>query len=85
MAHAKDAINAKDILAFIDRNSIKVSPKGDIIGVESEIARLKEQKPYLFGTNQSNKGGMQHNDDKQKGNSSSGGMNALLRRAAGII
>lgn len=85
MAYAKDAINAKDVLAFIDKRNIKVNNKGEVLGVESEIARLKEEKPYLFNVNNPSKGGMSHNDDKQKGTHANSGMNSLLRRAAGII
>lgn len=79
MLEAKDAIDANDILKFIDRESIKINSKGDVVGAEKAIEKLRETKPYLFGKGNSSAGveGKHKNDpDKQS-------MNALIRRAAG--
>lgn len=86
MIAAKDAINAKDILAFIDMNNIKVNAKGEVLGVEAEIARLKTEKPYLFNTaaggdDKKKKGGVDTSGGKGEQNKS--GMNAMIRKAAG--
>jgi hypothetical protein len=81
MLAAKDAINAKDILAFINMDNIKVTGKGDIVGVDAEIARLKTEKPYLFGGAEKKKGGTDNKDDTNK---PAGGMNNIIRRAAGL-
>lgn len=81
---AKDAINAQDLLAFINMDSIKINKQGQIIGIDSEIARLKTEKPYLFGgtNNNSGRGG---SDNGGGPNIPTGGMNGLIRRAAGRV
>lgn len=81
---AKDAINAQDLLAFINMDSVKINKQGQIIGIDSEITRLKTEKPYLFNSanNNSGRGGM------EPGGGSSvptGGMNGMIRRAAGRV
>lgn len=87
MIAAKDAINPKDILAFIDMNNIKVNAKGEVLGVEAEIARLKAEKPYLFistegeDKDKKKKGGIDTSGGK--GEQLKGGMNAIIRKAAG--
>ena len=87
MIAAKDAINAKDLLAFVDMNNIKVNAKGEILGIEGEIARLKADKPYMFtsetgGDGKKNiKGGTDPSGGK--GEKVTGGMNAMIRKAAG--
>lgn len=85
MIQATDAINPKDLLAFINFGNIRVNSKGEVLGVESEIARLRSEKPYLFNNvNQAgkhNKGGFDPNNDK--GDPRISGMNAMIRRAAG--
>lgn len=87
MIAAKDAINPKDILAFIDMNNIKVNAKGEVLGVEAEIARLKTEKPYMFAAGaagddgKKKKGGTDPNGGK--GEKQIGGMNAMIRKAAG--
>ncbi|MCX7924138.1 MAG: phage scaffolding protein [Clostridia bacterium] len=85
MLAAKDAINAKDLLVFIDMNNIKVNAKGEILGVEAEIERVKKEKPYLFTDPKGGKGGKGGSDTGgDKGDKShGGGMNAMIRRAAG--
>ena len=80
---AKEAINPKDILTFIDMTKVKVNSKGEIIGVDAEIARLKSEKPYLFSGGDSGKrrGGMDQGGDKE--DAKYGSMNAMIRRATG--
>jgi hypothetical protein len=84
MLAAKDAVNAKDLLLFINYDNIKVNSKGEVMGVEGEITRIKQEKPYLFqtaGDGKKNKGGVDNNGG---GDSTKlGGMNAAIRRAAG--
>lgn len=82
---AKDAVNANDILAFIKMENIKVNAKGEVLGIDSEIERLKKEKPYLFnsGSGKPGKGGTDSGDGSS-GNKT-GGMNAMIRRAAGRI
>ena len=85
---AKDAINAKDLLAFINFENIKVNAKGEVLGVDSEIARLKTEKPYLFNSGDNkdknkNKGGMDNKGGKD--DNTTVGMNAMIRRAAGKV
>lgn len=80
---AKDAINPKDLMAFINMENIKMNAKGEILGVDSEINRLKTEKPYLFnGTQQpaKKKSGV---DPNGGANGDSISMNAMIRRAAG--
>lgn len=86
MTVAKDAINPKDILAFIDVSNIKINSKGEIIGVDAEIAKLKADKPYLFNADAATK-------KKKSGTDPAGGsddktfsdMNSSIRRAAGRV
>lgn len=84
MIAARDAINPKDILAFIDMNNIKTNAKGEISGVDAEIARLKEEKPYLFKNTEDKgrKGGADLNNG-DKGEKVTNSINAMIRRAAG--
>lgn len=81
MLAAKDAINPKDVLAFINFDNVKINSKGEVSGVDAEIARLKSEKPYLF-TSEKKKAGV---DESGKDDTITGGMNALLRRAAGRL
>jgi molybdopterin converting factor small subunit len=88
MLAAKDAINAKDLLVFINKDSIKVNSKGEVLGVEAEINRLKTEKPYLFNTTGSNNRGGKGGTDNgggAGGGSNLGGMNAMIRKAAGRL
>lgn len=85
MVAAKDAINAKDLLVFINRENIKVNAKGEILGVDAEIERLREEKPYLFQTEEGKrKFGTDNKSDGDKGGQVSG-MNSMIRRAAGRL
>lgn len=83
MIKAKDAINANDVLAFVNFSNIKTTAKGEVLGVEEEINRIKQEKPYLFGT-------VQTPPKKKAGADNTGGtgsdklsMNAMIRAAAG--
>jgi len=81
---AKDAIDANDLFHFIKMDNIRVTNKGDVVGVDAEVERLRKEKPHLFASPDSKrKGGMDHKGDKSEP-ALGGGMNSLLRRAAGI-
>lgn len=88
---AKDAINPKDMLMFIDLSNIKINAKGEIIGVEAEIAKLRAERPYLFSADGVNanvgkrrKAGTDPNGDKGSGQNF-GDMNSSIRRASGRL
>lgn len=86
MLAAKDAINAKDLLVFVNRDNIKINAKGEILGVEAEIERLKAEKPYLFNTQQqTKKAGADNKEGQNDDPAKVSGMNAMIRRAAGRI
>ena len=83
MINAIDAINPKDVLIFINRDNIKTNSKGEVMGVEAEIARIKTEKPYLFkqtNNNQSSRGG---SDNSNQNNQNILNMNAMIRKASG--
>lgn len=82
MLAAKDAVNPKDVLVFVNRDNIKLGAKGEVLGVEAEIKRIMQEKPYLFKSEQ----------QRKKGGSEGGGgeggkekfnMNFLIRSASG--
>lgn len=77
---AKDAKNPEDVFIMIDKQSVKKSTKGDYVGVDAEIDRLKKEKPYLFNDTSSSSGGADHSGDQSKSTLS---MNALIRQSAG--
>lgn len=79
---AAEANNPKDVLAFVDRSKIKVNAKGEVTGVEKEIERIKEEKPYLFKEGSGRRGGTPPGGGA--GGASGMNMNSLIRRAAGI-
>lgn len=83
MLAANDAVNPQDLLMFVNYDNIKMNAKGEVMGAEAEIARLKTDKPYLFqsGSGKPNKGGSDPNNDK--GDPKTSGMNAMIRRQAG--
>lgn len=84
MLSAKDAIAPKDLLMFINRENITVNAKGEILGVDAEIARIKAEKAYLFQSEtKSSKAGM--DNDKKEDIAKLSGMNAMIRQAAGKI
>lgn len=86
MSSAADAINPKDIIPFINMDSIKKDKNGNVVGgVKEEVDRVRAEKPYLFNKKQvdSSKGGY---DGSGGSSGESGGqktdMNAAIRRAA---
>ncbi|MBR5315795.1 MAG: phage scaffolding protein [Firmicutes bacterium] len=86
MALASDAINAKDILPFIDMSKVKTDKDGKVTsGAKEEVDRVRTEKPYLFNKTQTDtsKGGY----DGSGGAGGKGGegkidMNTAIRRAA---
>lgn len=83
MLAAKDAVNAKDILVFVNKDALKVNKNGEILGIDAEIARIRAEKPYLFKdqTPPPKRGGVDNNNGSSEAVKFS--MNSLIRRAAG--
>lgn len=48
LAVAKDANDADDILAFINKDELELQDDGKVKGLDKAIESLKESKPYLF-------------------------------------
>ena len=48
LAVAKDANDADDILAFINKDELELQDNGKVKGLDKAIESLKESKPYLF-------------------------------------
>lgn len=48
LAVAKDANDAEDILAFINKDELELQDDGNVKGLDKAIESLKESKPYLF-------------------------------------
>ncbi|MGI8121537.1 phage scaffolding protein [Staphylococcus haemolyticus] len=48
LAVAKDANDADDILAFINKDELELQDNGTVKGLDKAIETLKESKPYLF-------------------------------------
>jgi len=78
LTKARDAIDPKDVLLFVNKDKIKVDSKGNIKGIDEEIDRIRQEKPHLFGSK--GKGGTDRDSEK---NNDGFNMNALIRRAAG--
>jgi len=77
------AIDPKDLLVFIDRESLKTNSKGELLGVDAEITRLKTAKPYLFKSDApppTKRGG---SDGAGAGAGQKFNINAVIRSAAG--
>lgn len=51
LAVAKDANDADDILAFINKDELELQDDGTVKGLDKAIETLKESKPYLFVDN----------------------------------
>lgn len=51
LAVAKDANDADDILAFINKDELELQDDGNVKGLDKAIESLKESKPYLFVEN----------------------------------
>ncbi|HAR7142613.1 TPA: hypothetical protein I2T90_07120 [Staphylococcus aureus] len=48
LAVAKEANDANDILAFINKDELELADDGTVKGLDEAIETLKESKPYLF-------------------------------------
>ena len=48
VAVAKDANDADDILAFINKDELELQDDGTVKGLDKAIETLKEAKPYLY-------------------------------------
>ncbi|MDE5044259.1 phage scaffolding protein [Staphylococcus aureus] len=48
LAVAKEANDANDILAFINKDELELEDDGTVKGLDKAIETLKESKPYLF-------------------------------------
>ena len=53
LAVAKDANDANDILAFINKDELELQDDGTVKGLDKAIETLKESKPYLFADTKS--------------------------------
>lgn len=62
LAVAKDANDADDILAFINKDELELQDDGNVKGLDKAIESLKESKPYLFA--KSKPSGRTPNDGK---------------------
>lgn len=51
LAVAKDANDANDILAFVNKDELELQDDGNVKGLDKAIETLKETKPYLFAEN----------------------------------
>ena len=68
-ARPVDETAAKAIQALIDPEIIKISEDGDVVGVDDQLAKLKESSVYLFEGKSSSAGGGDGNppDDDDSG------------------
>ncbi|HBB6315879.1 phage scaffolding protein [Staphylococcus pseudintermedius] len=48
LAVAKEANDANDILAFINKDELELQEDGEVKGLKEAVESLKESKPYLF-------------------------------------
>ncbi|HCX2144546.1 TPA: phage scaffolding protein [Staphylococcus aureus] len=48
LAVAKEANDADDILAFINKDELELADDGTVKGLDEAVETLKESKPYLF-------------------------------------
>lgn len=53
LAVAKEANDANDILAFINKDELELVDDGTVKGLDEAIKTLKESKPYLFASSKS--------------------------------
>lgn len=83
LLEAKDAVDPKDVVLFINRDHIKVNAKGEVLGVKEEVARIRTEKPHLFSNKPLGKGGKDPSDNKGGDKLGTGGMNTMIRKASG--
>ena len=50
LAAAKDANDVNDILYFVNMDELKLNEDGSVEGLDDQLSKLKESKPYLFNT-----------------------------------
>lgn len=50
LAVAKEANDANDILAFINKDELELADDGTVKGLDEAVETLKESKPYLFAS-----------------------------------
>jgi len=82
MLEAKDAIDANDILKFINRENIKIDGRsGEVKGAADAVEELRKSKPYLFNKEKAKAGTESKNSVEQDKST----MNSLIRRAAGRV
>lgn len=48
LAAAKDANDVNDILFFVKMDELKLNEDGSVEGLDEQLGKLKESKPYLF-------------------------------------
>lgn len=77
---AKDAIDVNDVLVFVDRDVVKLDKKGNVVGAENEVERLRKEKPHLFNK-VNNKGGRDSSNSGAEDQTNN--INSIIRRAAG--
>lgn len=78
-----DAIDASDIIQFIDKSKLKIDKDGKITsGLTEEHERLKGEKPYLFVATQTETKKAGQDPGNNGGGSEKATMNSLIRRAA---
>lgn len=51
LAVAKEANDANDVLAFINKDELELQDDGTVKGLDKAVESLKESKPYLFADN----------------------------------
>lgn len=78
---ARDAVDPKDVLMFIDYNAIKTDKAGNRVGVKEEVERIRKAKPHLFNKTVAGKGGSP--DGGGTDGNKAIGMNAMIRKVAG--
>ncbi|WP_294582963.1 phage scaffolding protein [uncultured Staphylococcus sp.] len=66
LAVAKDANDANDILAFVNRDKLELTDDGSVKGLDDEVKRLKQDKSYLFAPTKP-KGVTPHDGDNPTG------------------
>lgn len=62
LAVAKDANDASDILAFINKDELTLKDDGNVKGLDKAIGALKESKPYLFSSSKATGSSPQQGD-----------------------
>lgn len=78
-----DAIDANDILHFIDKSKLKIDKDGKITGgLKEEHDRLRNEKPHLFKVAEGAPGKQAGKDPQGGSGHEKASMNTLIRRAS---